>query len=168
MKSFETFDSMIAVAFSALVLCLTLSAVSAESLELVSAPRLAGIVSLVERTCVVLDSAGLRDPPGRWWILSEGQEDEGIRVVKIAPDKGSVELVWQWTNNTTVRLNNTTNLPVPGIVLENVSLNAVCGSLRSAQTAPRCAGRIFQRVHSACAPPRKIGLAPPEPLSRRW
>jgi hypothetical protein len=45
--------------------------------------------------------------------------------MKIAPDKGSVEVAWQGTNRTTVRLNDTTNLPVPGIVLEDVGLNAV-------------------------------------------
>jgi len=45
--------------------------------------------------------------------------------VKIAPDKGSVELILEGTKSTKVQLNNATNLPVPGIVLEDVGLNTV-------------------------------------------
>jgi hypothetical protein len=100
-------------------------ALYAESPESASPPRLVGIVTLADRPCAVLEFAGLRHRPAGWWIASEGEAYEDIRVTKIAPDKNRVELVWQWTNSTTVRLNNATNLLVPGIVLEDASINAV-------------------------------------------
>jgi hypothetical protein len=72
-----------------------------------------------------LEVKHLHQSSAKWSILSEGQREEDVEVMKIAPDKGSVEVAWQGTNRTTVRLNDTTNLPVPGIVLEDVGLNAV-------------------------------------------
>ena len=125
MKRCEPFNSMKAIAFSVLALCLAVTALSTESPQSASPQRLAGIVSLADRPCVVLEAAGRRRSLAKLLILSEGQRDEGVQVVKIAPDKGSVELVWEGAGSTTVRLNNATNLSVPGIVLEDVGLNAV-------------------------------------------
>jgi hypothetical protein len=116
---------MKAVAFSTLALCLSLTAVPAESPHSASPKRLAGIVSLANRPCVVLEVAGPGHASARCTILSEGQADDGVEVTKIAPDKGSVEVLWQATNNATLRLNNATNLPVPGIVLEDADINPV-------------------------------------------
>jgi type II secretory pathway component GspD/PulD (secretin) len=59
------------------------------------------------------------------FILSEGQREEGVEVEKIEPEKGSVKLVWEGAGGTAVRLNDTANIPVPGIVFEDVSLNVV-------------------------------------------
>ena len=110
---------------SALALCLALTALSAESPESASPPRLAGIVSLADRPSAVLEVAGLRHSPARLLILSEGQRDEDVEIEKIVPDKGSVKLIWEGAGSTTVRLNNATNLPVPGIVLEDAGITAV-------------------------------------------
>jgi hypothetical protein len=118
-------NSMKVVAVRALALCLALTALSAESPQSPSPPRLAGIVSVGARPCAVLEITRLHQSAAKWFILSEGQREEDVEVMKIAPDKGSVEVARQGTNRTTVRLNDTTNLPVPGIVLEDVGLNEV-------------------------------------------
>lgn len=118
-------NSMKVVAVSALALCLARTALCAESPQTTSPPRLAGIVSLAPRPCAVLEVTSLRHSSAKWSILSEGQREEDVEVIKAAPDKGSVEVAWQGTNRTTVRLNDTKNLPVPGIVLEDVGLNEV-------------------------------------------
>jgi hypothetical protein len=118
-------NSMKVVAVSALALCLAPTALSAESPQSPSPPRLAGIVSVGARPCAVLEVTYLRHSSAKSFILSEGQREEDVEVTKIAPEKGSVELALQGTNSTTVRLNDTTNLLVPGIVLEDVALNEV-------------------------------------------
>jgi hypothetical protein len=118
-------NSMKVVAANALGLCIAHAALSAESPQTPSPPRLAGIVSLAARPCAVLEVTSLRHSSAKWFILSEGQREEDVEITKITPEKGSVELAWQWTDRTTVRLNDTTNLPVPGIVLEHVGLNAI-------------------------------------------
>lgn len=118
-------NSMKVVAVSALALCLALTALSAESPQTASPPRLVGIVSLAARPCAVLEVTYLRHSSAKWFILSEWQRDEDVLVARIAPEKGSVEVAWQGTNSTTVRLNDTTNLPVPGIVLEDAGITAV-------------------------------------------
>jgi len=122
---YESFNSMKPVAFSASALCLALTALSAESPESASPPRLAGFVSLADRPCVVLEVAVPRHATASLLILSEGQREGDVEVTRIAPDKGSVELRLQGTSSTTVRLQNATNLPVPGIVFEDVGINAV-------------------------------------------
>ena len=118
-------NSMKVVAVSALALCLALTALSAESPQSPSPPRLAGIVSLAARPCAVLEVTALHQSAAKWFVLSEGQREEDVEVTGIAPEKGSVEVAWQGTNNTTVRLNDTTNLPLPGIVLEDAGISAV-------------------------------------------
>jgi hypothetical protein len=118
-------NSMKGVAVRALALCLALTALSAESPQSPSPPRLAGIVSVGARPCAVLEVTHLHQSAAKWFVLSQGQREEDVEVTGIAPEKGSVAVAWQGTNNTTLRLNNTTNLPVPGIVLEAVGLNEV-------------------------------------------
>jgi hypothetical protein len=119
------FKTMQAVAVSVLALCVAHTGLSAESPPTVSAPRLAGIVSLAARPCAVLEVTHLRHSSEKWLILSEGQREEDVEVMKIAPEQGSVELGWQGTSSTTVRLKDTTNLPVPGVVLEDVGISVV-------------------------------------------
>jgi hypothetical protein len=118
-------NSMKVVVVRALALCVALTALSAESPQSPSAPRLAGIVSVGDRPCAVLYVKHLQQRSAKWSVLSEGQREEDVEVMKIALDKGSVEVAWQGTNRTTVRLNDTANLPVPGIILEDVGLNEV-------------------------------------------
>jgi hypothetical protein len=113
------------IILSALAHCLALATLSAESPQSASPPRLAGIVSVADRPCVVLELTGRRHPLAKFLVLAEGQGDEGVQVERIGPDKGSVELVWEGAGSTTVRLNNVTNLPVPGIVLEDAGISAV-------------------------------------------
>jgi len=113
------------IVLSALAHCLALAALSAESPQSASQPRLAGIVSVTDRPCVALELIGRRHSTDSFFVLSEGQRDEGVEVERIAPDKGSVELIWEGAGSTTVRLNNATNLPTPGIVLEDAGISAV-------------------------------------------
>jgi len=110
------------VAISAVALWVSLSDLSAQPVVWASAPRLMGIVSLPHRQWAVLKPAEVPESWDRWLILSERQADEGIRVTKIAADTGSVESCYQGTNRATVRLRNETNLPVLGVVLEDVGL----------------------------------------------
>jgi hypothetical protein len=113
------------VVSSAWALSLVLTAFGVESTESTSSRRLVGIVSSADRPCVVLEVVGPRRVTPRLLILWEGQREEGIQVVRIAPDNGSVELASQGGDKTTVQLTNTTNLPAPGVVLEEVGLNEV-------------------------------------------
>jgi hypothetical protein len=127
MKSYEKFGSIRAGALNAAAICLALTALAAESPKSGSPPRLAGIVSLVDQSCAVLEVEGPQGSRARQIILSEGQREEDVEVEKIEPEKGSVKLVLGGAGGTTVRLNTTTNLPVRGIVLEDVRLDAVLG-----------------------------------------
>jgi hypothetical protein len=64
----------------------------------------------------------------------------------IVPEDGSVELVLRGADRTwLLRLNNATNLPVPGIVLEDVGLNAVL------QLFAECTNRSLLRWPSLSA-----------------
>jgi hypothetical protein len=121
----ETFNSLKPVAFITCALCLAPTAFAAESSPPASLPRLAGIVGLADQSSVVLEVVEPRHTTPSLIILSESQRDEDVEVISIAPDKGSVELRLQGANRATVRLQNATNLPMPGIVLEDVGINAV-------------------------------------------
>jgi hypothetical protein len=125
MKSYEKIRNVRSLAVNAAGLCLALTALAAESPKSGSPPRLAGIVSLPDQSCAVLELAKSGHLSARQIVLSERQREEDVEVEKIEPEKGSVKLVWEGAGGTEVRLNNTTNLPVPGIVLEDVGLNAV-------------------------------------------
>jgi len=121
----ETFDSLKPVAFTTCALCLALTALCAESSPPASLPRLAGIVSLADRSSVVLEVVEPRHATPSLIILSERQREGDVEITRIAPDKGSVELRLQGASSATVRLQNATNLPMPGIVLEDAGINAV-------------------------------------------
>jgi hypothetical protein len=107
------------------VLCLVLPESPARSSERHAPPRLAGIVSLPDRCCAVLTLAAAPKSSAKWFILSQGQRDGDMEVVGIAADKGSADLRWPGAGSVTVSLRNATNLPLPGVVLEDASLNVV-------------------------------------------
>ena len=88
-------------------------------------PRLAGIVSVWGRQQALLAFTASPPYPAPRMMLSEGQREDNIQVDQIEPDKGSVKLTLDGSGAVTVRLRNTTNAPVPGIVLEDVDLNVV-------------------------------------------
>ncbi|MCX6922741.1 MAG: hypothetical protein NT154_05935 [Verrucomicrobia bacterium] len=80
---------------------------------------------MADRSSVVLEVVEPRHATPSLIILSESQRQGDVEVIRIAPDKGSVELRLQEANRATLRLQNATNLPVPGIVLEDAGINAV-------------------------------------------
>jgi hypothetical protein len=125
MKYHDYLNHTKSVACGAIALCVALTAVAEPPPQQHQPPRLTGIVSLAPGPYAVLDLAGLGPHSPDWLILSAGQQEEGIEVRSIASDAGSVELFVMGAGTNTVRLANATKLPVPGIVLEDASLNAV-------------------------------------------
>jgi hypothetical protein len=125
MKSYEKFRTVRSLTVNAAAFWLALTVLAAESPKPAFPPRLAGIVSLADRPCAVLEVEGPHGSRARQIILSERQREEDVEVEKIEAEKGSVKAVWGGAGGATVRLNNTTNLPVPGIVLEDADLDAV-------------------------------------------
>jgi hypothetical protein len=119
------FGSLRVFALSALALCIAHPALSAESVPTASAPRLAGIVSVSGQPAAVLRVTHFRHSPEDWLILSPGQRVEDVEVTKITPEEGSVQLALPGAKRTTMRLKDTTNVPVPGIVLEEAGISAV-------------------------------------------
>lgn len=116
---------MKAIGFAALAFFLVFTELSVRPSEPVSTPRLAGIISLPDRSCAVLRLTAAPRSPARWFILSAGQRDGDLEVLGIAADKGKADLRWAESDSGTIGLRNATNLPFPGVVLEDVGLDVL-------------------------------------------
>ena len=91
-------------------------------------PRLAGIVSLPDlKLALFAGAAQLRQPS--WLQVREGQENEGVEVLKIHPESNEVELKLKGMDTPlTLTLTRQTNSQAPtgpGINLEDVGLRVV-------------------------------------------
>lgn len=87
--------------------------------------RLAGIVQYAGQKRALLDLGKSRFGTAQSCLLAEGQREENLEMLRIDASAGEVKLRMNGADELSFKLRDQTNLPVSGIVWEEVGLQQV-------------------------------------------